>query len=757
MHHWRSSTSILRKSFSYTLAAAFQRFVAFIFFVVFSNNPSLNRSHAQTRVDLVTKNDSIGVGGTRSALFEVTGRNGSAASLAFLDGVVSLLLDSAALAATTTPRPSTATTTTTTEDDDGTSVVAVSSARCQMAGSRVTLLAALLSVAIVLFVGVTSRRDVPFALVLCVAMLALCVGGVVSACDESVTLRATVSSKVTISAVRLDKQCQALVTITCNGLPCACQSGDGQDCLHGVDDPRACTELTAMPDVKRQLNARQTVVGTTSGVLKINDLGAAEYMVEIAVPPGTAGMQPSLALAYNSQQSTAESMLGVGWSLTGLSRVHRCPGREGNKYNRAISLTDSDALCLDGVPLLKLSINGSDIEYRTGAVSAAVDFTTIAWLETRTSDRFGNYYEVEYMLAPEYGDARPLRLRYTGNVGAGLLPYNEVKFNYTALPYAEIGFVAGQRLAQPVRLVGIDVLVSLKLVARYELAFREYNGDAYLEHIRRCGIDRQEMACLSPVSFNWTLPHTISSLTSNVIANVSLVSFSSVNYPSFSFVTTGDFNGDGLDNVVYPNPVGGRHTLMTSLGNGSFAKPVVFSPPLAAGSVFCDLVPGRFVNGSSGGDLLGIYGGTELKLHVVYKWNGTDLVVASQSTVRGWCADFVQGDFDGDSFGDLWNPVTSVIYRAVGDGSFEALDVMSTNSSLTLLQLITASHSFVVGDFDGNGLTDVLGANANSYQTRLAFGVAKGAMRNSATFKPVDFTIGLVNSYHMFIDSPPLC
>jgi hypothetical protein len=58
------------------------------------------------------------------------------------------------------------------------------------------------------------------------------------------------------------------------------------------------------------------------GSFSVGAAGEATYNVPIAVPPGMAGMHPSLSLEYNSQG--ASGILGIGWSLTGLSAIGRC-------------------------------------------------------------------------------------------------------------------------------------------------------------------------------------------------------------------------------------------------------------------------------------------------------------------------------------------------------------------------------------------------------------------------------------------------
>src|SRR5580692_6237600 len=99
-------------------------------------------------------------------------------------------------------------------------------------------------------------------------------------------------------------------------------------------------------------------VGRTAGKYVVSPTGAATYTIPIWAPRGPNGLQPSISLVYNSQQTAG--YLGVGWSVSGISAITRCNRTVAQDGAAApVALTMSDAFCLDGQRLQLTSAPGT--------------------------------------------------------------------------------------------------------------------------------------------------------------------------------------------------------------------------------------------------------------------------------------------------------------------------------------------------------------------------------------------------------------
>ena len=98
------------------------------------------------------------------------------------------------------------------------------------------------------------------------------------------------------------------------------------------------------------------VVGLTAGHFKVNESGAATYTIPINTPTGRAGVTPAVALSYSSN-NLAEGAVGVGWAISGLSAISRCPLTPiyDNGNIQEVKYNNQDKFCLDGQRLIVIS------------------------------------------------------------------------------------------------------------------------------------------------------------------------------------------------------------------------------------------------------------------------------------------------------------------------------------------------------------------------------------------------------------------
>jgi uncharacterized membrane protein YgcG len=118
----------------------------------------------------------------------------------------------------------------------------------------------------------------------------------------------------------------------------------------GGTSPGTSTGVNISPPYLTAANA-----GTLPGEFKVGLDGAATYKISLDVAPGTAGMQPQLGLEYSS--SSPNGLVGLGWTLSGFSTIHRCAKTiaQDGMIGR-ISFDTADRLCLDGSRLVRVNV-----------------------------------------------------------------------------------------------------------------------------------------------------------------------------------------------------------------------------------------------------------------------------------------------------------------------------------------------------------------------------------------------------------------
>src|SRR5450631_3456693 len=110
---------------------------------------------------------------------------------------------------------------------------------------------------------------------------------------------------------------------------------------------RTCLILAVLFSALASVEAVSAPFGRTAGSFTVPADGSANYSIPIWVPPGVVGLQPSLAINYNSRNG--DGLLGVGWNLAGLSAISRCNLTYAqDTVAGSPQLTSGDRFCLDG-------------------------------------------------------------------------------------------------------------------------------------------------------------------------------------------------------------------------------------------------------------------------------------------------------------------------------------------------------------------------------------------------------------------------
>lgn len=339
------------------------------------------------------------------------------------------------------------------------------------------------------------------------------------------------------------------------------------------------------------------LAGTMAGQFEVTRLGTASYEIPIKVPPGTAGLEPHVALNYNS--AGGNGLLGVGWKISGLSQIARCPATYAQDgYFDGVDFDANDKLCLNGKRLVAFSgdYGEAGTEYRTeietfakivgyGGINGTNSWFKVwtksgeiyeygrnnnssfevppptagghryvnVWAVNRIADTAGNYLDVIYRHDATTNENYPVRINYTGNTRAGMQPYNSVRFNYQNRPDVQTTYVGGgsDKISLTKRLASITTYAGSTRARTYQITY-DLNGGSGRSRIHAIQVCGASNDCFQPTRFTWSESFSSSGVPGNKFDYAHNVQYIAAD--NEGRIHMGDWNGDGVTDIMWYDP-----------------------------------------------------------------------------------------------------------------------------------------------------------------------------------------------------------
>lgn len=461
--------------------------------------------------------------------------------------------------------------------------------------------------------------------------------------------------------------------------------------------------------------------------------GSASTSIPIVVPPGTAGVQPSLSLSYNSASRNEDiSLIGAGWDLTGLGYIERSTKNGAPKYNNS----DTYVLVINGAShdlvrrpdgyyhtkdetflLIFYRIAPEDfwtitdkngVQYRFGynadSKSAATDRSgTRRWSLDQIQDTHSNQILITY--TNDNGAVYPSLVTYT--VKLGISVFRTVEFNYESRP----DHLTNYRYAAPVtvtkRLSYINVKMNGNMVRRYQLTYNDSTDskESLLVQVREYGADADPAmlntgTSVPPTTFAYQAG------TNNFGGEGSGLWY---NLPDDGG-NTADFTGDGRVDIT--GCINDSFFVLVSMGN-TFVK----QDNWLSHTCTDQIAEGDF-NGDGKTDI-GIWNPTTNLLKIYLSTGSAFSFGWNWSPPTGALTGFF-GDFDGDAKTDMLLQTTSTTWKvqfSTGNGFGLLSDPWFTSNS---------NHGSLFWanaiDLDGDGKTDLMLDFTNGIYVRISTG-----------------------------------
>lgn len=352
-----------------------------------------------------------------------------------------------------------------------------------------------------------------------------------------------------------------------------------------------------MPIISMAQNS--TPQTSPEGTFAVTPTGGATYSVSIDMPQGVNGLQPQVALTYNSQSGNGTA--GWGFNVSGISAITRGPrdiyhdgAAEGISHGLSDAFfldgqrlivqeeeagSDSVVFCPENAPYTRVVLHGhtgptqtsiwfsvatpDGMTYEYGKGSSRQTYTNDgalkvnAWYISKAEDLTGNYIEYEY-----YADSYflyPLRIKYGRVQTAEGTAYHLVKFSHELRQDKQPFVIDGCAGSMRLRLKTIETYTVYNwgeaLFRKYKLSYSNPDASTYkYSRLYQVREENDRGTELPPVTFTWDGLRAFS--TQPAMPSISLIE-SSNNYRFDGFnLLAADFNGDGLSDIIQHAHVG---------------------------------------------------------------------------------------------------------------------------------------------------------------------------------------------------------
>lgn len=480
--------------------------------------------------------------------------------------------------------------------------------------------------------------------------------------------------------------------------------------------------------------------------------GAFTHSIPVNIPPGRAGLQPSLAFSYNSQSSQNNNLFGYGWSMD-IPYISRLNKTGVDKlYSEEYFYSSLSGELVD-INLSSSSYGeyGAEVEtgsfviyeYDSGGDWTATDKSgtvytfgssentrqdnpddstqVFKWLLEEVRDTNDNYIKYEY--SKDSGEIYPSTITYTGNGSTdGIFT---IDFELEARGDTFLSYATGFGVETNYRISGITVSVDGTWAHDYEL---EYDtGDngvrSLLESITQSVQDEDGTQFSLPAN-EFTYETSTKTWTEDTGYSVP-VNFINSSGNDYKGVELMDVNGDGALDMVNSGYYGSdnQHVYLNNLDDTGWTEDTDYSLPTyfwKSNGTMMKNTRSSDVNGDGFPDLIEAYIGSGSSTYQSVYLNNGDGTGWTEDTGYSVPVYFNRGygteegirtiDVNGDGMVDLLksNGTDEEVHINNGDGTGWTED---TDYSIPVIfyQASSANYQGVdIGDINGDGLMDFI-------------------------------------------------